>query len=650
MKQALSLTIYLLLSTLLCASAVRDSLQQVVRRNQLDTSTVHALYSYGELLEYDQPDSALYYYTRAQSVAREIGYTKGEADFASYALPVYNNRGQYRTGLDLAREALVLYKKLGRPRDLAIGYLNVGSEWQYLSDFRTAADNYLAARSYAEQSNDLRLLRITNNNLASVFLSLSEFNKGRDYALKGLHYARVLQSDAAIASSLYNLATAAVYLKQYDTALVMYNEIELIARRQNDDSGYLDAWLGKAGAYDGLGKYAEASLYFDRVITLARQKQYPEYEMYAYMGLAEHYLKIRNYTAAGRVIDSGLKLAVELGTRFEEKDLLLKGSQVKEQTGDYKTALELFRRAGVLNDSISGENHRIAVANNEARYEFNKKELAIQKLLAEKELSDTRIQQQRIITAAVAGGALLLLLILFLIYRNTRQRQKIQKQRIHELETEKKLTATEAIIQGEEQERLRLAKDLHDGLGGMLSGVKYTLHNMKDHLILTQDNARAFEHSLQLLDSSISEMRRVAHNMMPESLLKFGLDSALRDFCSQLDISGMVKVSYQSFGIAEQEPEKSLSITIYRVVQELLNNTIKHAAAQNIIVQVSAEAEHITLTVEDDGKGFDTSLLQHSGGIGWKNIQSRLSYHNGRLDVRSSPDKGTSVYIEFPLV
>lgn len=650
MKQALTLTIYLLLSTLLCASGALDSLQQAAKRGQRDTNTVNALYRYGELLENDLPDSALFYYTRAQSMAREIGYTKGEADFASYALPVYNNRGQYRIGLDLAREALVLYKKLGRPRDLAIGYLNVGSEWQYLSDFRTAADNYLEARRYAEQCNDLRLLRITNNNLASVFLSLSEFTKGRDYALKGLHYARVLQSDAAIASSLYNLATAAVYLKQYDTALVMYNEIELIARRQNDDSGYLDAWLGKAGAYDGIGKYTEATRYFNNVITLARRKQYPEYEMYAYMGLAEHYLKTRNYTAAGQMIDSGLKLAAELGTRFEEKDLLLKGAQVKEHTGDYKAALELFRQASVLNDSISGENHRIAVANNEARYEFNKKELAIQKLLAEKELSDTRIQQQRIITAAVAFGGMLLLLILFLIYRNTRQRQKIQKQRIYELETEKKLTATEAIIQGEEQERSRLAKDLHDGLGGMLSGVKYTLHNMKDNLILTQDNARAFEHSLQLLDSSISEMRRVAHNMMPESLLTFGLDSALRDFCSQLNTSGMVNLSYQSFGIAGQEPEKSLSITIYRVVQELLNNTMKHAAAQNIIVQVSAEAKHITLTVEDDGKGFDTRLLQQSGGMGWKNIRSRLSYHNGRLDVRSSPDKGTSVYIEFPLV
>jgi len=627
-----------------------DSLRKAVHRGGRDTNTVNALYHYGELFENEQPDSALSCYLRAHALSREIRYLKGEAAFAGYCLPLLNNRGEYRRGLDIAREALEIYKRVGTQRELAVACLNVGSEWQYLSDFRAAADNYLEARKYAEQANDTRLLRITNNNLASVFLSLSQFEKGRDHARKGLEYALQMGNDGAIASSMYNLATAAVYLEQYDTALVLFHEIERIAQKLNDDLFYLDAWIGKAGAYDGLGMRQKALYYFDKVIAFSQQKKIPEYEMYAYMGKAEHYLEYDDHTGAETAIRNGLALAEQLETRYERKDLLLKASKLKEKTGHYAEALQYFKEAQVLNDSITGENHRIAIANNEARYEFNKKELAINGLLAEKALHQSQIKQQRTFNIALAAGSVLLLLVFFLVYRNVKHKQRIQKQRISELETEKKLTATEAIIKGEEQERSRLAKDLHDGLGGMLSGVKYTLHNMKENLVLTEDNARAFEHSLQMLDSSISEMRRVAHNMMPESLLKFGLDAALKDFCSQVTLSGMLHVSYQSFGLAKREPEQSLAITIYRIVQELLNNTIKHASAQNLIVQLTAAEQQITLTVEDDGKGFDPALLRSAKGIGWKNILSRLDYHNAKLDVRSSPDKGTSVYIEFQTV
>ena len=117
------------------------------------------------------------------------------------------------------------------------------------------------------------------------------------------------------------------------------------------------------------------------------------------------------------------------------------------------------------------------------------------------------------------------------------------------METEKKLTATEAVLKGEEQERTRLAKDLHDGLGGMMSGIKYSLQTMKKNLIMTPENQQAFERSMDMLDSSINEMRRVAHNMMPEALVKFGLDTALNDFCDDVNQSGALQVSYQSIGM-----------------------------------------------------------------------------------------------------
>jgi signal transduction histidine kinase len=135
--------------------------------------------------------------------------------------------------------------------------------------------------------------------------------------------------------------------------------------------------------------------------------------------------------------------------------------------------------------------------------------------------------------------------------------------------------------------------------------------------------------------------------MMPEALVKFGLDTALKDFCNDITNSGALQVSYHSIGLENIVIEQTTAITIYRVVQELINNSIKHAAARSAIVQLTKEHNQLSITVEDDGKGFDTNLLNLSKGIGWSNIQNRVEFLKGKLDVNSQPDKGTSVLIEL---
>jgi signal transduction histidine kinase len=211
------------------------------------------------------------------------------------------------------------------------------------------------------------------------------------------------------------------------------------------------------------------------------------------------------------------------------------------------------------------------------------------------------------------------------------------------------LAATEAVLKGEEQERSRLARDLHDGLGGLLSGIKFSFHNMKENLILTPENARLFERSLDMLDSSIHEMRRVAHNLMPETLLKFGLETSLRDFCSDINQSGVLQVNFQSFGLENYTFDQNLSVNVYRIVQELVNNAIKHAGARQLLVQLTKSENLLLVDVEDDGRGFDTELLRISEGIGWKNMTGRVKYLNGKMDVQSVPGEGTSIHLEIPL-
>ena len=192
-----------------------------------------------------------------------------------------------------------------------------------------------------------------------------------------------------------------------------------------------------------------------------------------------------------------------------------------------------------------------------------------------------------------------------------------------------------------------MAKDLHDGLGGMLSGIKYSFNTVKGNLIMTDNNAQAFERSMDMLDSSIQEMRRVAHNMMPEALVRFGLDIALKDFCNDIQQSGALQICYQSNGFQNIMIDRTISITIYRIVQELINNTMKHAVAKNAIVQITKSGSQLSVTVEDDGKGFDKIEIMNPIGMGWNNIKNRVKFLKGRLDVDSQIRKGTSVHIEI---
>ena len=135
--------------------------------------------------------------------------------------------------------------------------------------------------------------------------------------------------------------------------------------------------------------------------------------------------------------------------------------------------------------------------------------------------------------------------------------------------------------------------------------------------------------------------------MMPEALVKFGLDTALKDFCNDISNSGALQVSYQSIGVENATIDQTTAITIYRIVQELINNTMKHAGAQTALVQLSKADSQMSVTVEDDGKGFDTAVLSGTRGIGWSSIQNRVEFLKGKLDVHSQPGKGTSVLIEL---
>ena len=225
------------------------------------------------------------------------------------------------------------------------------------------------------------------------------------------------------------------------------------------------------------------------------------------------------------------------------------------------------------------------------------------------------------------------------------QAGELHAQRIRELEKEHRLVAMQSVLKGQEEERSRLARDLHDGVGGLLSGIKLSLSGIKGNVLLSEQHAQSVNNVILQPDHSIGELRRVSHNMMPEALIRYGLEEALENYCENLNLSGTIKVQLQTYGL-EQRMEQSTEIVLYRIVQELLNNIIRHAGASNVLIQLVRENERFSLTVEDDGKGFDVKSAEQKGGAGLANIRARAGYLNGTVDIQSTPGEGTSVNVE----
>jgi signal transduction histidine kinase len=205
-----------------------------------------------------------------------------------------------------------------------------------------------------------------------------------------------------------------------------------------------------------------------------------------------------------------------------------------------------------------------------------------------------------------------------------------------------------AVTEVREAERGRIAKDLHDGIGGMLSGLKFSMAALRDHTTAPEERSLLVQRNIDMLDSAMQELRRVSHDMMPQTLVKFGLVKALQDYCDQIVSMKTLRLTFQCFG-EEKRIEPTHEIIIYRIVQELVNNILKHSGAHVALVQLVFQSQMLSLTVEDDGKGFDETILEKSVGSGWPNIRSRVEYLKGSLDVRTAVGKGTSVGIEIIL-
>ena len=364
-------------------------------------------------------------------------------------------------------------------------------------------------------------------------------------------------------------------------------------------------------------------------------------------------MKLHLRNDAAKYVALQEKVADVTGARISKINAAINRADFFQSAGNNERALFFLQKALSIRDSLFTENNQIQINRMAAVYESDKKEKEIIRLQNERNIQSVNLRQKsilnRIYIAAIAVLAVLGFFS-FRYFRNKqqlqRQQQEIQQQKIRELEKDKQLTTIEAMLSGQEEERIRIAKDLHDGLGSLLSGIKLSVMSLQDKMPASPESKTGFEHTTKMIDQTISEMRKVAHNLMPEVLMKFGLDAALTDFCHSIQMSSGLTVIYQHLGV-ERKLGSSLETAIYRIVQELVNNALKYADATQIVVQLTKQPEKVTVTVEDNGKGFDKQVLAGQPGAGLINIRHRVDYFKGSIDIDSGPGSGTSVTIEL---
>ncbi len=634
------------------SSTVIDSLKHNIDNHTTpDTFRVKSIYQYLRATMYNSSNNKLYI-EEMLAISRRINFSYGIRKGLSMYGKYYGDRGDFQQSFSYADSLTIFLKNdssYAAKREMGILYWDMANNYSRMGDYYKSIEYYFLAIKVFEKFDAKNHLCSLYGNLSSIYTHTADSAKSLEYMQKALKIAEESSDDELKCATYLNYANELINKNQFSKVQEVLGKAEPIVLKlqSNAYSQYYYYMRGDLALLQN--EFARAITYFRKSLQLAKMNN-DMHQITGVMSLMFDCFNAMNNLSESKVyLDSTLLLAEKGGLKMRRKEVYDGFAVWYEKKGDYKNSNRYLKKSISLNDSILSEENNERTASLEIRYQVASKETEINNLKTEKELQQLSIRQKSILNYILIGGAIAILIIALMSYRNYRYKQNLQQQRITELETEKQLTATEAVLKGEEQERSRLAKDLHDGLGGMLSGIKYSFNTMKENLVMTPENHQAFERSMDMLDSSIKEMRRVAHNMMPEVLVRFGLDVALKDFCNDINQSGALKLSYQSIGLDENQMEQTTAITVYRIVQELINNTMKHAAATTAIVQVTRSNDQISVTVEDDGKGFDTSILNQSKGIGWTNIQNRVDFLKGKLDVQASAGKGTSVLIEFKI-
>ena len=481
---------------------------------------------------------------------------------------------------------------------------------------------------YASKSLNKGLLSAYLSDVGMIFYNHKAYEKSVDYYRQAIDVLNEVHDHGeTLAHTYVNLAQSQIYQTDLKGARESLNKAQTLL---NDlpDSRIMAVYYMAKSMYHRSVEEPDSSLASINQGIAHAQKTNAEYDLIRLRYEKYQLYRLQqNYAAAKNELESILNSKKFVGLTKNRLAFLIELANTERDLNNYKRAYELLEEHRVLNDSVHAENIRSQIANLEAQYRTSEKE---------KEILTLQNKRKTEYIFLISSIVFIVILSCLFVYA-LKQRKKRNQQHVLSLEREREIEVSKALIAGEEQERLRIARDLHDGLGGMITGIKMKLDS-KARLTNDSDLLKTVEQ----LDTVLADLRRTARNLIPENLMKYGLEDALKDFCQSINTTE-TQISFYCNDLSGIT-DKNTQLILYHVMLELVNNAIRHAEATNILLQCTLEDDLLLIDVEDNGKGFDTLTTKRNMGL--NNIEMRVKYLEGKMNIDSRPGKGTTITIE----
>ena len=516
-----------------------------------------------------------------------------------------------------------------------------------------AIRNYIEAQKLFARAGDSMRMYQTMTDLGRLYSgseyyqeAISMFEKVESYAERNrdtLMSARMLQQIGEIYIVRKQLNEASKYFEQasklnlstQDTLLATINQLTITA----------------LSGHNQLFKDLPDSLRLDltRFDSIRYQSFLPS--IHLHVGMYNMYAK--KYKLALYYFSQGLRLA---GTDiFVKRELYRKQAACYELMEDYPAALQVMKSYNNFNDSLNDVGKSTSMQQMLLKYKDIERETALQEMVRDRNITMLTSRLQTFFSYALIVGAIIMLIVTYLIIRGYQQRinsnqiianqnEEINQRKIIELESNRKIESISSMLQGQEVERERIARDLHDSLGGLLSTVKlhFDAIQAKNPEITSQ---KEYSKAYNLLDAACNEVRTISNNMQPGALLKMGIVPAIKDLVNRIESEETPHIEFIHYGSLNDLPI-GVNLNIFRIVQELLYNALKHANANEILIQLIRNEEDLEIMVEDDGVGYDPAEIKR--GMGTENVAARVNFLKGEISIHSELGVGTTTTITIP--
>ncbi len=583
-------------------------------------------------------DSSIYQFEQYRKISEQRRDHLNTGSAINNIGNIYIELGKYSKALGYYMEGLAERKIAGDKPNIAASYNNIGYVYKEIGDYDKAIENILTALRIYDETKDEQGQSYANTFLGVVYALKKEYATALQYHQKALLLKRKINDKNGEAISLQSIASIYTYQAKFDVALDNFSRASAIYMAVGDKRQLASVKESIAEIHLKKNNIDSALILYRRALQLNTSIGNVRALASNYNNIASCFLKKNDAGSAKPYLDSALKYGSQTAKKDDLKNIYKSLSDYYSVTGNFKEAFNNYRKYDALKDSMFNIENSKAIASMQTLYETEKKEKQIQ-------VQRFDLQKKNYWIIGITSLLMLATLLSFSYYRRFKlnQERKLQKEIIKQQDI-----ATKLIIEAEEKERKRIAGDLHDGVGQMMSAAKMNLSSFESKTQFKNEEEKvAFEKIISLVDESCKEVRSVSHNMMPNALLKSGLSSAVKEFIDKID-HHVLKVNLHSEGLKERL-DSNVETVLYRIIQECVNNVIKHSNANQLDISLIKDSDGISATIEDNGTGFNAEHKQKFEGIGLKNIIARVGYLKGTIDFDTSPGEGTLVAIHVPL-